>query len=204
MLRSQAQISFRDLGGGNRSGLRFLSSIVRKTAKPYKYGKWLHQLISFHQPQFALELGSGSGISAMYQASAMPLDGIFISLEGDETLSKICAYNCSKINRNIEVIQGNFDHTLPQIISTIPRIDYAFIDGNHQYDPTLSYFEQLLQKTHHASLMVVDDINWSLEMQNAWSVLKKHPKVMASIDIFAMGMLYFDPTMHKTHIKVRY
>lgn len=204
MIKSKAIIPFVDLGGGRHSGNRKLSEIALHTAKQAKYGKWLHRTIAIQRPVYALELGSGTGISTLYQLSAMAPNTRFISLEGDHTLAEIARYNASRIGLNAEIWTGDFAQNLPQVLAQIPRIDYAFIDGNHQKDPTLNYFNTLLQKTHTKTILIFDDIYWSEEMRQAWNAIKSHESVVATIDIFAMGMVFFDPQLQKNHYKLRY
>ncbi len=67
----------------------------------------------------------------------------------------------------------------------------VYIDGNHRYGPTISYFNQLLAVVHNDTILVLDDIHWSAEMEKAWNEIKKHPAVRCTIDIFFMGFVLF-------------
>jgi predicted O-methyltransferase YrrM len=80
---------------------------------------------------------------------------------------------------------------LPPVISQLPVIDLAFIDGNHRYHPTMQYFNQLVEKINKNTILVFDDIHWSPEMESAWIEIKLHPAVRCTIDIFFMGFLFF-------------
>src|SRR5690606_17020814 len=48
------------------------------------------------------------------------------------------------------------------------NFDLLYIDGNHQKEATLSYFEKLLPTVHNDSVMIFDDIHWSRDMEEAW------------------------------------
>jgi hypothetical protein len=37
--------------------------------------------------------------------------------------------------KNIQVIDGNIDQELPGFLNSIEKIDFAFIDANHRFDP---------------------------------------------------------------------
>jgi predicted O-methyltransferase YrrM len=37
--------------------------------------------------------------------------------------------------KNIQVIQGNIDQELPRFLDSIEKIDFAFIDANHRFEP---------------------------------------------------------------------
>ena len=83
------------------------------------------------------------------------------------------------------------------MIENAPQIDLAYIDANHRYEPTLRYFELLLPKMTTSGMIILDDIHWSKEMNDAWEVLKNHPKISLSIDLFEAGILFLQPDLMK-------
>ena len=62
---------------------------------------------------------------------------------------------------------------------------------NHNKIATLEYFETLLPKTRNDTLFIFDDIYWSKDMNDAWNIIKKHPKVTVTIDTFFWGFVFF-------------
>ena len=58
--------------------------------------------------------------------------------------------------------------------------------------PTLRYFESCLQKITSPAILIFDDIHWSPEMEDAWREIKSHPSVMLTIDLFFMGLVFFN------------
>lgn len=91
-----------------------------------------------------------------------------------------------------------------RVLAGISKTDFVFFDGNHQYEPTLKYFNMCLDKVHSKSVFVFDDINWSEGMQRAWNEIKNHPKVTVTIDLFMMGLVFFDPDLSKQDFVLRY
>ncbi len=81
--------------------------------------------------------------------------------------------------------------------------DLIYIDGNHQKEATLSYFEKLLPMVHNDSVMIFDDIHWSKGMEEAWEEIKAHPKVKVSIDTFQWGLVFFRKEQEKEHFVIR-
>jgi hypothetical protein len=49
------------------------------------------------------------------------------------------------------------------------------------------------------SVLVLDDIHWSTEMENAWKKIKQHKRVTLAIDIFDAGLVFFRPLLSKQH-----
>jgi predicted O-methyltransferase YrrM len=89
------------------------------------------------------------------------------------------------------LINGNFNDQLHVVLDKLDKIDFVFIDGNHEKNATIKYFNLLLSKSHEKTIMVFDDIHWSQGMNEAWNEIKKNEKVKISIDLFFMGIIIF-------------
>ncbi|MEI2748358.1 MAG: hypothetical protein V9E88_06345 [Ferruginibacter sp.] len=50
-------------------------------------------------------------------------------------------------------------------------------------------------KSNASSVFIFDDIHWSAEMEEAWEEIRKHPAVTLSIDLFFIGLVFFDPSI---------
>jgi hypothetical protein len=46
---------------------------------------------------------------------------------------------------------------------------------------------------HAGTVFVFDDIHWSREMEQAWKVIKDHPAVTLTIDLFFIGIVFIRP-----------
>jgi hypothetical protein len=69
----------------------------------------------------------------------------------------------------------------------------------------MNYFHQLLQKRDNDSILVFDDIHWSVEMEKAWEEIKAHPAVRCTIDIFFLGFVFFrDEFKEKQDFTIRF
>ncbi len=207
MIKSKAEIDFVDFGSGNKTGKRKISEIADSTAKQARYGRFLYRLLATLQPQYSLELGTGTGIASLYQACAFNEFFPLHSIEGSPKLAEIAAYNAEMlgIQDRIHFHVGRFEDKLPEILSLFPRLDYVFIDGNHSYEPTIKYFNTLKKHSHSGTVLVFDDINWSEEMKRAWSVIKNDGDVTLTIDIFALGLVFFrKENQEKENFIIRY
>ncbi|MFI5133955.1 MAG: class I SAM-dependent methyltransferase, partial [Chitinophagales bacterium] len=127
-------------------------------------------------------------------------------LEGSSSIAKVAKQNFEELKiSNIEVIEGNFDKTLAAVVRGLSSVDFAFIDGNHRKEPTIQYFNSILAKINNFSIVVIDDIHWSREMEDAWSYCQKYESVALSIDLFFMGLLFFrNEIKEKQHFSIRF
>ena len=52
--------------------------------------------------------------------------------------------------------------------------------------------------------MIIDDIHWSGEMNQAWNEISSHEAISISIDIFDAGILFFKKGMPKSHYIIEF
>jgi hypothetical protein len=97
------------------------------------------------------------------------------------------------------------DQTLAPTLANMQSVGMAWLDGNHRLEPTLRYFDQVLECVHNDSWVVLDDIYWSPEMQAAWHQIQANPRVRCTIDLFRLGIVLFRTEFHEpTHIRLRH
>ena len=197
-----------DFGAGSvidkKSG-RSVSSIAKNAAKPKKFGQLLFRMIKHYQPATILELGTSLGVTTCYLSLAKP-DARLITMEGSKAIADVAKQNFKAIElKHVELIEGNFDHTLTPVVRGLSSVDFSFVDGNHRKDPTERYFKELLAKTNNDSVLVFDDIHWSSEMEAAWETIKKDATVTCSIDLFFIGIVFFRKEFkEQQHFRVRF
>jgi len=188
--------------GSDRS--KTIAEIASKSLSGTKYGQLLFRLTESIKARNVLELGTSLGISTSYLASSSS-EIRCVSLEGSQMIADIACENFKQLNiKNIKIVVGNIDKTLGEVLNEFEQLDLVFIDANHRSKAVLSYFEQCLMKVHDDSVIVVDDIYWSNDMEKAWKIIKEHPRVTATIDLFQMGIVFFNSDLHKKHYKMVY
>ncbi|WP_149243321.1 class I SAM-dependent methyltransferase [Dyadobacter sp. 32] len=208
LLSSNTEIEILDLGAGsrvNRSNRRKIRTIAKNAEKPAKFGRLFHRLIRRFQPETVVELGTSLGLTTLYLAKAKP-DARVISFEGCPETAKIAERNFRDQNAaNIEVVLGNIDETLVATLKDLPNgIDLLYVDANHRYEPTVSYFEACLPYANNDSIFIFDDIYWSPGMTQAWEHIKSHPRVSLTIDLFWIGIVFFRQEQVKEDFTLRF
>jgi len=207
LLMTDMEIAIEDHGAGskvNTSNKRKIKDIAKNTVKAPKYGQLLFRLVNHFKPDAILELGTSLGVSTLYLAGSNRKMKV-TTVEGCQNTSKVAQINFDKIGfENIELINANFDHFLPDYLSKTKKLDFVFFDGNHQKEATINYFNWCLEKAHNKTIFVFDDIHWSQGMTEAWEEIKKHPKVTATIDLFFMGIVFFNSDLSKEDFVLRF
>jgi predicted O-methyltransferase YrrM len=207
LLADERIITVTDLGAGshlNKNRQKKVSEIAKNALKSPKLAQLLHRLVADLQPDNIIELGTCLGITSVYLQKAAPHAKAY-TLEGCLQTAGVATEVFKKAGiNNIGLVTGNFDDTLPDVINQFDQLDFVYVDGNHQKDATLRYFEWCLPKVHDDTLLIFDDIYWSKGMKEAWASIKGHPQVTVTVDLFWIGLVYFKHGQAKEDFKIRY
>lgn len=206
--QDNTMLTIEDFGAGSRVAShhqRSVSSIASSALKPRKFSQLFFRMVNYYQPKYILELGTSLGVTSAYMASAQP-NAKVVTMEGAQAVADVAKKNFKQLGlTNIQIVQGNFDNTLHDVLQKAPSVDLAFVDGNHRREPTLKYFKQLLAKANENSILVFDDIHWSAEMEEAWAAIQAHPDVTLTIDLFFIGLVFLRKEQKvKQHFAVRF
>ena len=208
LLNDRRSIDIQDYGAGSVGGskrTRSISSIIKTSAKPPRYAQLLSRIVSYYKPINILELGTSMGITTSYLALGNP-EGRVITIEGSSVIASKAVANFQQLEiTNVRVVPGIFEEVLDEVLKEMPFPDLVFIDGNHRYQPTINYFNQLLSHVRNDSILIFDDIHWSREMEEAWKTISSNPEVTCTIDLFFIGIVLFRQEFReKQHFCIRY
>ena len=202
LLNDKTLLHTTDYGtGGSRT--RSVSDIAKKSLKSRKQAQLLFRMVRAYQPAVIFDLGTCLGTTTLYLAQGNKQATVH-SFEGCPQTASIAQTNFSNAKcSNIQLHIGNLDDTLPQVLQQIDGLDFVFFDANHQKQPTLQYFNQCIAKANKNGIFVFDDIHWSEGMEQAWKIVKQHPKVTTSIDLYHMGILFFNPELKPATYRIK-
>ena len=163
-----------------------------KVSKSPRGALLLYELIHEFKPQLVVELGTNVGISAAYQATALNENANgarLVTLEASPYRLRLAKALHAKLGlENISYVQGLFSDTLEAALAEHGELDLAYIDGHHQYQPTLDYFEALWRYSRQGAIFVFDDIRWSEGMLRAWTELRADKRLDITVDLGSMGL----------------
>ena len=207
LCKSNEVIKITDFGAGshvNKSSIRRVKDVAKNSAKNSKFGNLLYRIIQFYKPKNILELGTSLGISTLYLSLANKESNVF-TFEGCPETTKFALANFQNFNsRNVSLILGDFKRTLEVNLEKIETLDFVFIDGNHQKEATIKYFELCLKYANNNTIFVFDDIHWSIGMEQAWDFIKAHKETKLSIDLFYLGIVFIKSELSKENYTIRY
>ncbi|HTB53122.1 MAG TPA: class I SAM-dependent methyltransferase [Ferruginibacter sp.] len=206
LLANNTVIEVEDFGAGSaviKTNQRVVKDIAASSLKQKKYAQLLFRIVQYYKTETIIELGTSFGITTAYLAST---NSKVFTCEGAKNIAAIAQQHFNSLGlKNIELVQGDFGQTLQPLFAQLNKIDLAFIDGNHRKEPTLGYFNQLLNHSTNATILIFDDIHWSAEMEAAWQEIQSHPAVTLTIDLFFIGIVLINNDFKvKQHFSVAY
>lgn len=200
-------ISIRDLGSGadiRKGRSRKVSEIAAFSAVPAKYGKLLANMAAEFGDPMIVEFGTSLGISAMYLAATAREIPIY-TMEGCPESAAIAARNFEEAGlKNIKLLTGPFEDLLPSVTGTGISPGLIFIDGNHRKKPVLEYFDRMAEVSDNKTVIIIDDIYNSREMEEAWNEIKLRKRVSVTVDVFRMGIVFFREGIPRNDYIIRY
>jgi len=197
-------LAWKELGAGKRVNKKRINRFYRQTVRPFSQYRILNGLVRFTNARNVLELGTGLGLSTLALAAGNDHAQVY-SIEGNKSLYEFLRIHTSSYHKkNIEFLHGRIGSTLALELPKIGKLDFAFLDGNHSYHPSMRYYDLLRPYLHESSLLVLDDIHWSQGMEWAWEELSARPEVGFSVDLFHFGLLFFRQDLEKRHFILRY
>ncbi|UUW09157.1 class I SAM-dependent methyltransferase [Flavobacterium plurextorum] len=214
LLENKNFIEVTDFGAGSKvfkSNKRQICKIASTAGISPKRAELLFRVTNYFKPNNILEIGTSLGLATSALAlgsQSLGTKAKVTTIEGCAQTGNIAKNQLEKFDcKNVENIISEFEsflisENLSQNFGT-KIYDLIYFDGNHSKKATLAYFELLLPTIDNDSVWIFDDIHWSQEMEEAWEIIKNHPKVKVTIDTFQWGFVFFRYEQEKEHFVIR-
>lgn len=201
--KDETMIERNDFGAGSIHSEKKVSEKIstianRSLSYPFQC-RCLARLLQLENPGRILELGTSLGISTAYLQSGAPGAKV-ITVEGDPQLAKLATHTFDDLGMNqIELIVSTFEDFFENKLDDT-KIDVVFLDGNHQSSALIEYYNKLKTRFTLRTIVIIDDIYWSSDMNEGWNKLVNLPEVTQSVDCFQFGVLFFrNEFLNKEH-----
>ena len=172
-------------------------NIIKRKGIPPKHGALLFRLANYFQPKNILQIGATMGLSTLYLTSyASGLN--CISLENTPEYIPVSRWTYNKGAKNlIDVREGDYNESLPQALEDIKQPDFIFFDLRDEQTANLWLFNKCMEYIDDDTLMVFEGIRSNRRIREYWKQICLHPQTTIAIDLFSMGILFFNKKLHK-------
>ena len=206
LLHNKNTIEVTDFGAGSRvfkNNTRAINQIAQTAGISTKRAASLYRLVRYFKPESILEVGTSLGLAT----SALSLgnkNANVTTLEGCPNTAAIAQNQFEKFGfKPINSIVTEFSTYFNTSEFKHLTFDFIYFDGNHSQKATLHYFDCALSTITNDTVWIFDDIHWSADMEEAWELIKSHPKVTVTIDTFQWGLVFFRKEQPKEHFVIR-
>jgi predicted O-methyltransferase YrrM len=163
-----------------------------------KTGQLLFRTAICLKSENIVEVGARQGISTAYLALSSERGVCLVAANNRQPEKTAAALKLS----NVTLVRGETERQFSEKSATLKQIDFLFINGATA-SPQI-YFEQSLNKMGAKSVVILESIHISAEREKEWKKMTSHPKVPASIDLFSLGLLFFDENLNKKNYKAMF
>jgi predicted O-methyltransferase YrrM len=173
-----------------------------KEAQHKNYGVLLFRLVHFFKCRTVLQIRAYSGILSLYLSMASRKHCTCYALEENAGLLEVVkAFAEQQRLENLHFMEGEYADNLEKLKSCIPTFDLVFINQSENPEKTLEAMELSKYFIGEKSILIVDGISNNKKMKEIWKNIKNHPQTSVTIDLFALGIVFFDKKLHKQHYK---
>ncbi len=192
--RSDEEIHFSDFGAGSRvmkKEKRKVGYIAKYSSTLPKYGLLLNKTVKHFGVKKILEFGTSLGLGTAYLASGNNIEKI-ISVDACKETLKFADKNLKKMKIiNLQLVNKPFDDIIDNNYLKDEKFHLIYIDGNHKGDSVLKYYHHLSEyHSEQPSIIIIDDINWSGDMNFSWKKICRENKNDCHLDIYRMGLIF--------------
>ncbi|MCD0473203.1 class I SAM-dependent methyltransferase [Flavobacterium sp. EDS] len=209
-LQNKNTIEVTDFGAGSKifeNNTRQISKIAKTAGISPKRTKLLFRITAYFKPNSILEIGTSLGLATSALALGNPKATV-TTLEGCPETARLAQlqlqkFNCTNVESVVTEFESYFRSLQLKLKTETKNYDLIYFDGNHSKKATLDYFDLLLPTVSNDTVWIFDDIHWSPEMEEAWEIIKNHPKVKVTIDTYQWGLVFFRYEQEKEHFIIR-
>ncbi|MDR0864457.1 MAG: hypothetical protein LBO74_05940 [Candidatus Symbiothrix sp.] len=179
-----------------------ISRITAKETQPPNFGKFLFRMVNFFKCRNVIEIGSTTGVMGLYLAMASRTQCDCFLLEERTGLWQAVKENALAHNLNkLHCIEGDYEENLKTLHSRLPEADLIFINQLPRsigIEKGILLCKPFIKET---SILILNDIIKNKEMKNLWSLLKDHSQSRVTMDLYTIGIVFFDDKLPKRHYK---
>jgi predicted O-methyltransferase YrrM len=166
--------------------------VCRWVSIPPVWGRLLFRLVRELRPASLVELGTGLGLSAAYQAAAMELNGSgrIVTIDnhpaariGDAGFARLA------LGERIDFRFGDIDELLPDLLEAAAPFELAFLDAEHSEAATVRHFDAVVKRIERGGVLVLDDTTQTDEMRRAWRSATGHDRTSLAVPLRRTGVV---------------
>ncbi len=145
-------------------------------------GDLYSELIIKKKPSLVVEFGTAFGVSGMFFLAGLETNqqGEMFTYDPNDVWAEIARKNLSQISNRFKLTIGTFEENIDKHLQPGQKIDLAFIDAIHTSEFVFPQLEIVVARCSPKAIIILDDINFSDDMQDCWKKVAADPRFSAS------------------------
>jgi predicted O-methyltransferase YrrM len=173
---------------------------ARESIRP-KQGALLFRLTNHFRSENILQIGASTGLSTLYLTSYR--QGVkCVALEKNPECAGAARRLYEKAARTpIDLRVGDYQAILPGILREMKTVDFVFFNTCREAS-NASLFYTCAEYAQSDTVFVFDGIKRNCSMRELWKMICAHPGVTVTLDLYSMGIVFFNEKLHKRNYNV--
>jgi predicted O-methyltransferase YrrM len=179
-----------------------LGRITARETQSAAYGGLLFRMVNFFKCRNVIEIGSSTGVMGLYLGMASRTYCDCRLMDERQGLAQSVEEFALAHNLNrLQYVKGDYKESIPGLCAELSAADLLFINRLPETMPASELMHLCDPLIGKHSILILDDINRNKEMRKVWQQLKQDPRSRAIVDLYALGMVFFDNRLPKRYYK---
>jgi predicted O-methyltransferase YrrM len=173
------------------------AALVKREAIRPEQGALLFRLANYFKPKNILQIGPAMGLSTIYLTSyTSGLKCISLEPSAEYTAVSQWVYEKRK-NIFIDVRTGEYKQILPGAWKDMELPDFVFFNVRNEQNRDTWMFHECIKHVHNDTVFIIGNIRTNRYMRNVWKEICRHQETTVTIDLFSIGIAFFNKKLHK-------
>ena len=150
-----------------------------------KYNQLLFKIVNYYQPKTVLYIDESITNTLFYLAQANNNTPVFSFVNNNSQQQKAV-----QINPKIAIDNVYF---YDDILAITTNQYHLVCINTYNEDDLQNYFQLLLPHFTTQSIVIINNIHASKQLEAIWYNLQQHSSITLSIDLFQLGLIFFRP-----------
>jgi predicted O-methyltransferase YrrM len=178
------------------------SIITAKETQSAGYGAFLFRMVHFFKSRSIIQIGSSTGVMGLYLAMASQTQtDCYLLEERQGLLQYVREFALARHLNKFHCMEGDYRENLKTLHAALPEADLIFINQlpeAMEIETLIGLCKPLIQKK---SILILNDIVKNKKMNRFWRSIKDNPHTRVIVDLYALGIVFFDDKLPKRYYK---
>ena len=120
-----------------------------------------------------------------------------IALENNPEFAAIATTVLKEARNPIDLRVGCYTQLLPKALSDLDSVDFVYFNTRSEEQNNEQLFSMCMEAVSDQTIFVFDGIKSSGQMRKFWKTVRQDPRVRVTVDLYSMGLVFFDKRLYK-------